>query len=199
MTARKNLRQASLVRNTKETSVNVSIVIDGKGKSDIDCSLGFWFHMLSLFSFFGRFDIVLRASGDVHVDDHHLVEDIGICLGQAFNKALNDRKGITRFGSAVVPMDETLVQVALDISGRPFLGFSIPIIRNKSGCSDIENLQEFMRGFTNHACINLHLKLFSGENTHHICEAVFKGLGLALRQAVRVEHKGISSTKGKID
>ncbi len=199
MTARKNLRQASLVRNTKETSVNVSIVIDGKGKSDIDCSLGFWSHMLSLFSFFGRFDIVLRASGDVHVDDHHLVEDIGICLGQAFNKALNDRKGITRFGSAVVPMDETLVQVALDISGRPFLGFSIPIIRNKSGCSDIENLQEFMRGFTNHACINLHLKLFSGENTHHICEAVFKGLGLALRQAVRVEHKGISSTKGKID
>lgn len=199
MPGRKNLRQASITRSTKETSVSVKILIDGKGKADIHCPIGFWSHMLSLFSFFGRFDISLKASGDVHVDDHHLVEDMGICLGQAFNKALKDKKGITRFGSGIVPMDEALVQVAIDISGRPFLGFSIPIVRNRSGFSDIENLQEFMRGFANHACINLHLRLFSGENTHHICEASFKGLGLAMRQAVRVEYKGIFSTKGKID
>ncbi|HPP66872.1 MAG TPA: imidazoleglycerol-phosphate dehydratase HisB [bacterium] len=199
MTSRKILRQASITRNTKETSIDVKILLDGNGKSTIKCPLGFWSHMLELFSFFGRFDITLKASGDVYVDDHHLVEDMGICIGQAFNKALKDAKGIARFGYAIIPMDETLVQVALDISGRPFLGFSIPIIKSRVGCVDIENLQEFMRAFTNHACINLHLKLFSGENTHHICEAVFKGLGIALRQAIMVENKRVSSTKGKLD
>ncbi|HON05484.1 MAG TPA: imidazoleglycerol-phosphate dehydratase HisB [Candidatus Ratteibacteria bacterium] len=199
MVDKNKLRHASVIRNTKETSINLNITVDGSGKSDICCPLGFWSHMLSLFSFFGRFDIVLKATGDVYVDDHHLVEDMGICFGQAFNKALGDRKGITRFGFIVIPMDETLIQVSLDISGRPFLGFSIPVIRNKSGYSDIENLQEFMRGFANHSGITLHLRLFSGENTHHICEATFKGLGLALRQAIKVEHKGTSSTKGVID
>jgi imidazoleglycerol-phosphate dehydratase len=199
MEKNKKLRRAVIVRETKETTVKITLNIDGHGKSDIDCPLGFWSHMLTLFSFFGGFDIVLEAKGDVHVDDHHLVEDIGICLGDAFYKALGEKKGIKRFGFAIVPMDETLMQVAIDISGRPFLGFSIPIIRNKSGYSDVENLQEFMRGFSNHLCMNLHLHLFSGDNTHHICEASFKGLGLALKEAVKIEATGVSSTKGKID
>ncbi|MCM8825029.1 MAG: imidazoleglycerol-phosphate dehydratase HisB [Candidatus Omnitrophica bacterium] len=192
-------RIASVFRKTGETSVKVDFAIDGNGRARIDCPLGFWNHMLTLFSFFGCFDICLKADGDVDVDDHHLIEDVGICLGDAFKQALSDRRGIKRFGFAAVPMDEALVHVVVDISGRPFLGFSIPIIKNMTGFSDIENLQEFMRGFSNHACINLHLKLFSGENTHHICEAAFKGLGLALKEAVRVESKKIVSTKGKID
>ncbi|MCM8828324.1 MAG: imidazoleglycerol-phosphate dehydratase HisB [Candidatus Omnitrophica bacterium] len=195
----KKKRIASVFRKTGETSVKIDFTIDGNGRADIDCSLGFWNHMLTLFSFFGSFDISLKANGDVDVDDHHLVEDIGICLGDVFRKALGDRKGIRRFGFAAVPMDEALVHVVVDISGRPFLGFSIPILRNRPGFTEIENLQEFVRSFSNHACINLHLKLFSGENTHHICEAVFKGLGLALREAVKMESSRIVSTKGKID
>ncbi|MCM8763743.1 MAG: imidazoleglycerol-phosphate dehydratase HisB [Candidatus Omnitrophica bacterium] len=195
----KKKRIASVFRKTGETSVKIDLAIDGSGRAEIDCPLGFWTHMLTLFSFFGHFNISLKANGDIHVDDHHLVEDIGICLGDAFKLALGERKGIRRFGFAAVPMDEALVHVVVDISGRPFLGFSIPVIKNKVGFTDIENLQEFARGFSNHACINLHLKLFSGENTHHICEAVFKGLGLALREAVRIESKRLISTKGKID
>lgn len=195
----KEQRKSSVLRKTSETFVKLDLVIDGSGKAKIDTPAGFWNHMLTLFSFFGGFDLVINANGDIYVDDHHLVEDIGICLGDAFKKALSERKGIRRFGFAAVPMDETLVHVVVDISGRPYLGFSIPIIKNKSGASDIENLQEFVRGFSNHASINLHIKLFSGENTHHICEAVFKGLGLALKEAVRIESKRISSTKGKID
>ncbi|MCM8758811.1 MAG: imidazoleglycerol-phosphate dehydratase HisB [Candidatus Omnitrophica bacterium] len=192
-------RKASVERKTSETTVKVDFVVDGSGISKIDTPLGFWNHMIGLFTFFGGFDIVLKAQGDIEVDDHHLLEDIGICLGKAFRKAIAERKGIRRFGFAAVPMDETLVQVAVDISGRPFLGFFIPIIRNKTGFSDLENLAEFARGFSNHAGINLHLRLFSGENTHHICEAVFKGLGLALKEAVKIESDRISSTKGRID
>ncbi len=153
-------RKASVNRSTSETSIKLELFIDGNGKSKIVTPLGFWNHMLGLFSFFGGFDIVLEADGDIDVDDHHLVEDIGICFGEAFKKALGERKGIKRFGFAAVPMDETLVHVVIDISGRPFLGFFIPVIRNKSGFSDLENLQEFARGFSNHAGINLHLRLF---------------------------------------
>ncbi len=192
-------RSGSVFRKTGETSIEIHLVVDGKGKAKINCPLGFWSHMLSLLTFFSGFDITLKATGDIHVDDHHLVEDIGICLGDVFRQALGDRKGIRRFGFAAVPMDETLVHVVVDISGRPFLGFSIPIFKDKCGFSDIENLQEFCRAFANHACINLHLKLFSGENTHHICEAVFKGLGLALKEAAMVESTRILSTKGRID
>lgn len=192
-------RKVSVVRNTSETSVRIDLGIDGKGISKIDTPLGFWNHMLSLFSFFSGFDIVLKANGDIDVDDHHLLEDIGICLGEALKKSVVERKGIKRFGFAAVPMDETLVHVIVDISGRPFLGFFIPLIRNKTGFSDLENLMEFARGFSNHAGINLHLRLFSGENTHHICEAVFKGLGLALKEAIKIEYDRVSSTKGKID
>ena len=199
MTEKNRKRQAHILRKTKETSVVLTVVVDGKGKADISCPSGFWCHMLTLFSFFGGFDIKLKAEGDIHVDDHHLVEDIGICLGEAFKQALGDRRGINRFGFTIIPMDESLIQVAIDISGRPFLGFAIPVVRNKTGFSNIENLQEFMRAFSNHACINLHLRLFSGENIHHICEAAFKGLGLAMKHAVRIEGRQISSTKGKID
>lgn len=192
-------RKAQVLRKTKETSVKLSLIIDGSGVSKIDTPLGFWNHMLGLLSFFGGFDINLSAEGDIHVDDHHIVEDIGICFGEAFKKAVSSKKGIRRFGFAAVPMDETLVHVVVDISGRQFLGFDIPLLRNKSGFSDIENLQEFVRGFSNHAGVTVHLKLFSGENSHHICEAVFKGLGLALKEAVKIESKRITSTKGKID
>ncbi|HPO52573.1 MAG TPA: imidazoleglycerol-phosphate dehydratase HisB [bacterium] len=199
MSEKNKMRKAHILRKTKETSVELTLVIDGKGRANIHCPVGFWAHMLTLLSFFSGFDINLEAQGDIHVDDHHLVEDIGICLGEAFKQALGDHKGINRFGFAIVPMDESLVQVAVDISGRPFLGFAIPVIKNRNSFSEIENLQEFMRAFSNHACINLHLRLFSGENTHHICEAAFKGLAIALKDAVRIEGRQISSTKGKID
>ncbi len=196
---KKKNRLVKVIRKTGETSVSLRLNLDGKGKSKINSPAGFWNHMLALFSFFGSFDLELKAEGDVYVDDHHLVEDIGICLGDAFKKALGERKGIKRFGFAAVPMDETLVHVVVDISGRPYLGFSIPVFKDKAGYTEIENLGEFAKAFSNHSCINLHLKLFSGQNSHHICEAVFKGLGLALKEAVKIESDKLPSTKGKID
>ena len=192
-------RKTKIVRKTRETQITLELDLNGTGKTIIECPLGFWSHMLNLLSFFSGFDLTVKAAGDVEIDDHHLVEDLGICLGEALKKALGDRAGIRRFGSALVPMDETLVQTVVDISGRPFLGFNIPIIRNRKEYSLIENLQEFCRGFSNHAGVNLHFVLFSGENTHHICEAVFKSLGLALKDAVKRERRGVSSTKGKFD
>jgi imidazoleglycerol-phosphate dehydratase len=198
MAQKKKVRIASITRNTKETKIRISMAIDGSGKAQIESPLGFWNHMLTLLAFFGRFDLSVKASGDIDVDEHHLVEDLGICFGSALARSLGDKRGIRRFGWALVPMDETLVQVAIDISGRPYLSFNIPMIREKENVSLIENAQEFMRGFANHAGITLHFTLFYGENCHHICEAMFKGLGLALRDAVEVRDKSVSSTKGCI-
>ena len=199
MTRKNAGRSATVARETKETGIRLSLVLDGSGKAKTESPLGFWNHMLTLFAFFGKFDLSVKAAGDIEVDEHHLVEDLGICLGEAFKQALGGKTGIRRFGAALAPMDETLVQTALDISGRPYLMFNIPLIREKENSALLENAREFLKGFVNHAGITLHVTLFSGENLHHISEAIFKGLGLALRDAVEVRDRGVSSTKGKFD
>ncbi|MCM8817916.1 MAG: imidazoleglycerol-phosphate dehydratase HisB [Candidatus Omnitrophica bacterium] len=192
-------RKASLKRKTKETDIEIEINLDGKGNYNIETPVGFLNHMLELFSKFAKFDLKIKAKGDIEVDTHHTVEDIGICLGSVINKALLDKKGIKRFGFSSAPMDEVLVNVSLDISGRPFLVFNVPIIKGREGSFEIEDAREFLRGFVNHLGLTLHINLVYGENLHHVLEAVFKGLGLALKEAVKIEGKKLPSTKGKID
>lgn len=192
-------RKAKIERKTKETDIAVEINLDGKGDSSISTGVGFLDHMLDLLSKFSSMDIRIKAKGDLEVDTHHLVEDAGICLGQALKKALGDKKGIKRFGVASAPMDETLVNVSLDISGRPILVFNVPAVRGREGSFETEDAKEFIKGFAMHSGITLHINLVYGDNLHHVNEAVFKSLALALKDAVRIEGKKIPSTKGKID
>ncbi|MFA5645890.1 MAG: imidazoleglycerol-phosphate dehydratase HisB [Candidatus Ratteibacteria bacterium] len=192
-------RKAKISRKTSETNISMELNLDGTGVSTIELEAGFWRHMMTLLFFFSRIDACVVAKGDLDVDDHHTVEDLGISFGAAVKQALGDRSNITRFGTSLMPMDETLVQIALDISGRPYLGFHVPVVRGWEQSVLIENTQEFLRAFVNHAGITLHVKLFVGENTHHICEAIFKGLGLALRKAVKPDLLGVPSTKGSFD
>jgi imidazoleglycerol-phosphate dehydratase len=189
-------RKAAISRTTKETDISLKLNIDGKGKEKIQIEPGFWKHMIELFTFFSGFDIELKAKGD---DQHHLLEDIGICFGQAFTKAIGEKKGIKRFGNILLPMDETLVRIALDISGRPYLSFNVDIERSKEEYSYLENAQEFVKGFVNHAGITMHIDLIRGENLHHIIEGIFKGLGISIKQSVKLSGEKITSTKGKID
>lgn len=190
-------RKAEVLRKTKETEVEVFIYLDGKGEKEIETPVGFFNHMLEQLAEHALFDLKVRAKGDLKVDYHHLVEDVGICLGEAFLKALGDKKGIRRFGHSILAMDEVLVLVAVDISGRPFLDLRADV-KGKAGEFDFELLEVFFRGFVNHALLTLHMRLLEGRNLHHISEALFKGFALALREAVQLDPRKteIPSTKG---
>ena len=196
------MRSGNVIRETRETKIDLTIDLDGSGRADVESGIGFFNHMLTLLAAHGRFDLVLNCAGDIEVDGHHSVEDIGIALGQAVQKALGDKKGITRYGTFFLPMDETLVMVSLDISGRPFLvydagGAMAPMI----GQYDTELTEEFLRAFAFNAGITLHVKVMYGTNSHHKVEAIFKALGRALHAAVKInpETAGeIPSTKGML-
>ncbi len=177
-------RKASIERHTLETRIHLDLLLDGSGRADVACGLGFMEHMLSLLAVHGFFDLSLQAQGDLQVDGHHTVEDMGICLGQAFAQALGDKAGIARYGHAYVPMDETLARVCLDLSNRPFLHYDVELPQEKIGDFDACLIKEFLRAFALHAGCTLHVELLHGENSHHIVEAVFKALGRALRAAV---------------
>ena len=181
------MRQATIERKTRETDICLSLNIDGAGKAEIDTGVGFLNHMLELFAFHSGFDLTVRCKGDTWVDDHHSVEDIGIALGQALLEALGDKKGIDRYGNFLLPMDEALVMVAIDLSGRDTLGYQVNLPTEKVGTFDTELVKEFMLGFTRNAKACLHFHQMAGDNTHHIIEAMFKGLGRALRQAVAID------------
>jgi len=191
-------RTAEVRRKTKETEIFLKVDLDGSGRSSIETPIPFFDHMLTLFAHHGRLDLRLRAKGDIGVDAHHTVEDVGICLGEAIREALKDGRGIERYGMALLPMDESLVTVALDLSMRPYLVFEVKLGRRKIGNFDLELVEEFFKALSTHARMTLHIGLLHGRNSHHIVEAVFKGVGRALRQAVSVDQrlKGIPSTKG---
>ena len=190
-------RKESVARKTGETDIELELVLDGSGRHDIKTGVPFLDHMLALFSVHGFFDLILRADGDTEVDDHHTVEDIGICLGKAIAGALADKGGIARYGSCYLPMDETLARVVIDISNRPSLHYGVVIAEQKVGSFDTVLTREFFRAVAQHAGLTLHIDLLHGENGHHIIEAVFKGFGRALRMAVaRIGIEGPLSSKG---
>ncbi len=194
------MRKATTKRKTKETGVELTLNLDGEGKYEGKFGIGFLEHMLELFAKHGLFDLNIKAKGDIEVDYHHLTEDIAICLGQAVKKALGDKKGIVRYGNFELPMEETLVKCAIDISDRPILVYNVKMPKGKVGDYDVELTEEFMRAFVNNSGLNLHLNLIYGSNLHHINEAVFKGLAKSLSQATRIDKriKGVMSTKGII-
>jgi imidazoleglycerol-phosphate dehydratase len=191
-------RIAKIERKTKETQIELELNLDGEGRYEIGTGNGFFDHMLSHLARHGLMDLTLKAQGDLHVDAHHTVEDVAICLGQALDQALADKKGITRFGWAAVPMEDSLAQVAIDISGRPGLIFTVEFNSEKIGDFDVELVAEFMRGFSNNAKLNLHVIVPYGTNNHHIAEAIFKALGRSLAQAIERDTrvKDVPSTKG---
>ncbi|MDG2252757.1 MAG: imidazoleglycerol-phosphate dehydratase HisB [Methylophilaceae bacterium] len=194
-------RTAKVTRKTLETNISVEINIDGSGKSDLNSGIGFLDHMMEQISRHGLFDLKIKAEGDLHIDAHHTVEDIGITIGQAFLKAMGDRSGIRRYGHAYVPLDEALSRVALDISGRPGLEFNAEFTRARIGDFDVDLLHEFFQGFTNHANVTLHIDNLKGENAHHQSETIFKAFGRALRIAVEHDEKikgETPSTKGSL-
>ncbi len=193
------MREAVILRKTGETDINLSLNLDGKGKSEISTGCGFLDHMLTLFARHGRFDLAVMCSGDTYVDYHHTVEDIGIALGQAFAKALGDKRGIVRYGNFILPMDETLVMSAVDISGRCHLGYKVEIPSQRVGDFDTELVEEFFLGFVRKAGTTLHIRTLEGTNSHHIIEAVFKCVARTLKQAVSIDSDfadEIPSTKG---
>ena len=191
-------RRAEIARKTGETDIRLVFSLDGRGVSNISTGIGFMDHMLVLFSRHGLFDLDVNASGDLDVDSHHTVEDIGIVLGTALKEALGDKKSILRYGTSFVPMDEALAMVSVDISGRPFLVFDARFSNDRVGEMDTELFEEFFRAFAFNAGITLHIKVLHGSNNHHVIEAVFKALGRALAEAVRVDARieGVMSTKG---
>ena len=193
------MRTAEIVRETAETSVRLTLALDGTGKHDIDTGVGFLDHMLTLLARHGRFDLTVRCRGDVQVDDHHSVEDIGICLGQAFKKALGDKRGICRYGDMLLPMDEALILSAADLSGRSFLVYELQIPTEKIGTFDTQLTEEFFTAFAANAGITLHIRQLSGKNSHHIVEGAFKSVARALRKAVAIDpdfSDEVPSTKG---
>lgn len=193
------MRKSKIIRETKETKIVLELNLDGSGIYQIDTGCGFLNHMLDLFAKHGRFDLQLACKGDVEVDDHHTVEDVGIAMGSAFLQAIGEKRGIRRYGNFILPMDEALILCALDISGRDCLVFDAHIPAQKVGTFDTELVKEFLLGFCRAFGITLHIKQLAGENSHHIIEAIFKGLGRALAQAVAVDVKyadEIPSTKG---
>lgn len=193
------MRQAEIVRNTAETEITLKLDIDGSGKSKIATGCGFLDHMLTLFSRHGRFDIELTCNGDTYVDYHHTAEDIGICLGEAFSKALGEKRGIVRYGSMMLPMDEALILSAVDISGRSMLCYDLQIPTEKVGDFDTELVKEFFLGFVRKAELTLHVKQLAGENSHHIIEGAFKSVARSLSSACSLDSKyadEIPSTKG---
>jgi imidazoleglycerol-phosphate dehydratase len=195
------MREGKISRDTAETRIKVRVGLDGSGKADLSTGSGFFDHMLHHVARHGLFDVAVRAEGDLHIDAHHTVEDIGICLGKAFAEAIGDAKGIARYGSALVPMDEALAEVALDVSGRPFLVFDASFAASTVGEFDVELVEEFFRAFSTNSRITLHITLRRGYNVHHAIEAIFKAFGRALRVAVTQDarEKGIPSTKGMLE
>ncbi|WP_028584683.1 imidazoleglycerol-phosphate dehydratase HisB [Desulfogranum mediterraneum] len=193
-------RTAEIVRATKETDIQLVLKLDGSGTTDIHTGVGFMDHMLTLFGVHGFFDLTIQAKGDLEVDDHHTVEDVGICLGQAFARALGDKGGICRYGHAYVPMDETLARVCVDFSNRPYLHYQVELEDRKVGTFDTPLAKEFLRAFALHGGLTLHVDLLHGENSHHIIEAIFKGLGRAVAQAVTAHGQlsGQLSSKGSL-
>jgi len=191
-------RRAEIIRKTKETEVKLILTLDGSGKVNLSTGLPFFEHMLTLLAGHSLMDMNIQAKGDLEVDQHHLVEDIGITLGQALIKALGNKQHITRYGWALIPMDESLVQVALDISSRPYLGYNLKLRQKKLGGFDTELVVEFFRAFANSGALTLHIVQQCGGNTHHLIEAAFKGLGRVLRQALSrdLRERNIPSTKG---
>jgi imidazoleglycerol-phosphate dehydratase len=193
MSETENGRFGSIARRTTETDVKLELNLDGTGKASVTSGVGFLDHMLTLFAVHGFFDLLLTASGDVDVDDHHSVEDVGICLGQAIGAALGDKGGIKRYGMSLVPMDETLVRVVVDVSNRPFLHYQVPGVDQKVGTFDTCLVKEFLRALAQHGGLTLHVDMLHGDNAHHIIEAVFKALGRALDEATS-RLAGVSGT-----
>ena len=195
------MRTSEITRRTAETDIHLTLDLDGTGKGDIDTGCGFLDHMLTLLTRHGRFDLTVKCVGDTDVDDHHTVEDIGICLGQAFAEALGDLGGVNRYGSAILPMDEALILSAVDLSGRDTLVYALDIPTQKIGTFDSELVKEFWLGFVRKANLTLHIRRLSGENSHHIAEGAFKSVARSLRQAVAIDpalNGEIPSTKGML-
>ncbi len=191
-------RTAVVTRETKETKIGAKLTLEGKGRSEITTGISFFDHMLTLFAVHGFFDLTLKAQGDLDVDYHHTVEDVGLVLGQLFSKALSDRQGISRYGEGVVPMDEALSRVNIDLSNRPYLVYHLPEVIHSSGPFDAWLAKEFFRAFSVQAGMNLHINVDYGENEHHILESIFKATGRALKKAVEIDTRivGTLSSKG---
>ena len=195
------MRKSEITRKTAETEIVLSLNIDGTGKSKIDTGIGFLDHMLELFAAHGKFDLEIKCKGDTHIDGHHTIEDIGICLGTTFAQAITDARGITRFSDIVLPMDEALVQCAVDISGRSHLSLNVELPDRAIGAMDAELFEEFMQAFVRKAGITVHMRMLDGKNAHHILEACFKALARTLRAAVKIDAEysnEIPSTKGTL-
>ena len=195
------MRTAQITRKTNETDIQLSLNLDGRGESSIESGVGFLDHMLTLLSRHGRMDLELTCRGDTYVDDHHTVEDIGIALGQALRSALGDKRGVRRYGQRLLPMDEALALVAVDLSGRACLGFDAPLPAQKVGTFDTELVEEFFLALVREAAITLHIRLLAGKNTHHIIEGIFKAVARALREACEIDPAAageIPSTKGTL-
>lgn len=194
------MRTAEITRNTAETNISLKVNLDGTGKTEVNTGVGFLNHMLTLFAAHGKFDLEVRCVGDTDVDDHHSVEDVGICLGQAFRQALGDKRGITRYGSFLLPMDEALILAAVDISGRSSLNDALEIPTEKIGSFDTELVEEFFLGFVRSCPMSLHLRKLAGTNSHHIVEGAFKAFGRAMKAAVALDGTDkIPSTKGVLE
>jgi imidazoleglycerol-phosphate dehydratase len=193
-------RTAAVTRRTKETSIEVTLSIDGRGRYDISTGVPFLNHMLELFTRHGFFDLTVRATGDVEVDDHHTVEDVGLTLGQAFREALGDKQGIRRFGEASVPLDEALASVAVDLSGRPFMAYKLKTRQTRVGSFDVELVHDFLLALVNQVGMNLHVRVLAGRNPHHIVEAAFKAFARAMDLATQRDPRvvGVLSTKGSL-
>lgn len=199
MTTTGQLRSAEIKRKTAETDISLRLLLDGSGKAVIDTGVGFFNHMLTLFSVHGGFDLSIAAAGDLDVDDHHTVEDVGICLGQAFSSALGDKAGIMRYGTSYVPMDEALARVVVDFSNRPYVHYGVALPDRKVGTFDTELTKEFLRALALHGGITIHVDLLHGENAHHIIEAVFKALARAMATATaRRGDDTVLSSKGSL-
>ncbi len=195
------MRQAQVTRNTLETQIEVRLNLDGSGKSRLATGVGFFDHMLDQVARHGMVDLDVDAKGDLHIDAHHTVEDVGITLGQAFTKAIGDKKGVRRYGHAYVPLDEALSRVVIDLSGRPGLEYSVDYARGLIGEFDVDLVHEFFQGFVNHALVTLHIDNLKGRNAHHQAETIFKAFGRALRMAVELDARAsgtLPSTKGSL-
>ena len=193
-------RTAKTERKTKETEIAIELDLDGSGNAEIETGMPFFNHMLEIFARHGLFDLKVKAKGDIQVDYHHTVEDVGLTLGQAFKQALGDKAGISRFGEATIPLDEALTQVVVDLSGRPYLAYNVKIRPGRVGDFDTDLPHEFFQAFANQLGMNLHINVSQGENPHHIIEASFKALARAMERATRVDQriKGVLSTKGSL-